>query len=152
MDYSTPRTPEYLKINPRGQVPSLTYGGQAIIESAVIAQFLADSVEATHLTPRTGNVQAAFMRARLATFIDTYFSMANKYYYRAIEAKTEEDADEVGKRYVEAVVKDVEPLLQDADPFFGGSNKLTMAEVIGSIPLSLEAACFLCQTRKLTAR
>lgn len=70
------------------------------------------------------------MRERIAFFVETYFSKANVYYYRAIEAKTDQDAEELGKRYVDAVVKEVEPLLQDAKPFFGGSDKLTMAEVI----------------------
>lgn len=130
IDYSKPRQPEYLKINPRGQVPTLTYGDHIIFESAFIAQFLADSVTSTHLTPRTGEAQEALIRHRIAFFVETYFSKANVYYYRAIEAKTDEDAEELGKRYVDAVIKEVEPLLQDAKPFFGGSDKLTMAEVI----------------------
>ncbi|KGO38459.1 Glutathione S-transferase/chloride channel, C-terminal [Penicillium expansum] len=130
IDYSKPRQPEYLKINPRGQVPTLTYGDHIIFESAFIAQFLADSVTSTHLTPRTGEAQEALIRHRIAFFVETYFSKANVYYYRAIEAKTDEDAEELGKRYVDAVIKEVEPLLQDAKPFFGGSDKLTMAEVL----------------------
>ncbi|KAH8698510.1 thioredoxin-like protein [Talaromyces proteolyticus] len=130
IDYSKPRTPEYLKINPRGMVPTMTYGDHIVFESAIIAQFLADSVASTHLIPRTGEVPGALMRQRIAYFVETYFSKANVYYYRAIEAKTDEDAEELGKRYVDAVVKEVEPLLQDADPFFGGSDKLTMAEVL----------------------
>ncbi|KAH8901722.1 thioredoxin-like protein [Thozetella sp. PMI_491] len=130
IDYSKPRTPEYLKINPRGQVPTLIYDGHVIRESAIIAQFLADSVEITHLIPRTGDAQGALMRQRIASFVETYFSKANTYYYAAIEAKTDGDAGDLGKRYVNAVVREVEPLLQDASPFFGGSDKLTMAEVL----------------------
>lgn len=129
IDYSKPRTPEYLKINPSGRVPTLVYNGHIIIESSIIAQFLADSVASTHLTPRTGEAQGALVREKIAFFVETYFSKANIYYYRAIEAKTDEDAEELGKRYVDAVVTDVEPLLRDAKPFFNGSDKLTMAEV-----------------------
>ena len=69
------------------------------------------------------------MRERMAFFVETYFSKANIYYYRAIESKTDEVADELGKAYVHAVMNEVEPHLDDVGPFFGGSDKLTMAEV-----------------------
>ncbi|KAJ5137195.1 hypothetical protein N7526_003428 [Penicillium atrosanguineum] len=62
IDYSKPTSLEYLKVNPRGQVPTLTYGDHVIFESAIITQFLADSVVSTHLTPRTGEVKGALMR------------------------------------------------------------------------------------------
>jgi hypothetical protein len=107
----------------------MIYNGHVIIESAIIAQLLADSVSSTHLIPRTGEVQGALVRAKIAFFVETYFSGANIYYYRAIEAKTDEEAEDLGKRYSDAVVTDVEPLLRDAKPFFNGSSKLTMAEV-----------------------
>ena len=100
-----------------------------MVESSIIAQFLADSVPTTHLTPRTGDAQGALVREKMAVFVETYFSRANIYYYRAIEAMTNEAADELGKRYVDAIADEVEPLLHDAKPFFGGSEKLTMAEV-----------------------
>ncbi|KIG15236.1 Glutathione S-transferase family protein [Enhygromyxa salina] len=38
--------PEYLAINPRGLVPTLVVGGRAVIESAVICEFLEDYVDA----------------------------------------------------------------------------------------------------------
>lgn len=131
VDYSKPRTPEYLAINPSGKVPAMTYNGNVILESAIIAQFLADSVASSHLIPQTGEAERALVRAKIAFFVETYFSKANVYYYRAIEAKTDEDADTLGKHYFDAVVKDVEPLLRDAKPFFNGSDQLTMAEVSG---------------------
>jgi glutathione S-transferase len=129
IDYSKPRTPAYLKLNPDGTVPTLAYGEQIIFESAIIAQFLADSVISTHLTPRTGEIQGALMRKRIAFFVGTYFSKANIYYYPAIEAKVDEEAEVLGKRFADAVIKEIEPLLLDANPFFGGSDMLTMAEV-----------------------
>ncbi|KAI5455894.1 thioredoxin-like protein [Mariannaea sp. PMI_226] len=42
VDLEVPRTPEYLKINPLGQVPTFIYNGEMIQESAIIAQFLAE--------------------------------------------------------------------------------------------------------------
>ncbi|KAJ5612825.1 thioredoxin-like protein [Penicillium lagena] len=130
IDYSKARTPEYLKINPSGKVPTMIYNDNIIFESAIIAQFLVDSVPSTHLIPRTGEPEGALMRGRIALFVETYSSKANLYYYRMIEAKTDEDAEELGQRYVDAVVTEIEPLLQDAKPFFGGSDRLTMAEIL----------------------
>ncbi|CAK7231653.1 hypothetical protein SBRCBS47491_008003 [Sporothrix bragantina] len=129
IDYSVPRTREYLQINPRGQVPTLVYGTQIIRESAIVAQFLADSVPSTHLTPRTGEPEDAVMRAQMAYFVETYFARVNKYYYPAIAAQTEVEADALGVQFNDAVCAEMEPLLQDAGPFFGGSKQLTMAEV-----------------------
>ncbi|KAL2865225.1 glutathione S-transferase family protein [Aspergillus lucknowensis] len=130
IDYTKPRTPEYLRINPSGKVPALTYGDAVILESALIAQFLADSAASTNLTPHTGDPQRALARQRIAFFVETYFAKANVHYYPAIEARTDGEAEELGRRYAEAVVKEIEPLLQDAGPFFGGAGKLTMAEVL----------------------
>ncbi|CAK7216094.1 hypothetical protein SEUCBS140593_002754 [Sporothrix eucalyptigena] len=130
IDYSVPRTHEYLQINPRGQVPTLVYGTHIIRESAIVAQFLADSVPSTHLTPRTGEAKYAVMRAQMAYFVETYFTRVNKYYYPAIAAQTDDEADALGVQFNDAVCTEMEPLLQDAGPFFGGSKQLTMAEVL----------------------
>lgn len=53
----------------------------------------------------------------------------NSSFYPILRAQGEEKEVEVGK-YVDAVVKELEPLLQDANPYFGGSSKLTLAEVL----------------------
>lgn len=58
IDLSVPRTAEYLAINPRGLVPSLSYNGQIITESAVVCQFLADAYP-SHLVPTAGTPDAA---------------------------------------------------------------------------------------------
>jgi hypothetical protein len=50
---------------------------------------------------------------------------------RAISAPEEEARTAAAAQFVDAVVKEVEPLLADAAPFFGGSSKLTLAEVRG---------------------
>jgi glutathione S-transferase len=39
--------------------------------------------------------------------------------------------EELGEQTVKVVEREIEPLLQDANPFFGGTEKLTMAEVRG---------------------
>lgn len=44
-------------------------------------------------------------------------------------AKTDAEAEEAAAEYVKQLVKEVEPLLADAAPYFGGSKNLTLAEV-----------------------
>lgn len=69
IDLSKPREPEYLKVNPRGLVPSLSYNGEIITESAVVAQFLADTYP-SHLLPASSDPNGALTRARIAFFVD----------------------------------------------------------------------------------
>lgn len=127
IDLSTPRTPEYLKVNPRGLVPSLSYNGEILTESAVVAQFLADTYP-SHLLPASTDPNGALIRARIAFFVDAWFTKVNSFWFKALFAKTAEDANESAEELVKGIVKEIEPLLKDAGPFFGGSNKLTFAE------------------------
>ncbi|CAM1507599.1 Fc.00g072400.m01.CDS01 [Cosmosporella sp. VM-42] len=137
IDLSVPRTEEYLKVNPRGLVPSISYDGEIITESGIVAQFLADA-HPSHLLPISNADGGALKRARINFFVDTYFSKANSYYFKAFGSKSEEEVEAAGTAFVEAIVKEVEPLLADAAPFYGGSDKLTLAEVqTGSFLLRL---------------
>lgn len=128
IDLTTPRTTEYLKVNPRGLVPSLSYDGQIITESAVVAQFLADKYP-SHLVPASSDPNGPLTRARINFFVDAWFTKVNSFWFKALFAKTDGDANEAAAELVKAVIKEIEPLLKDAGPFFGGSSKLTLAEV-----------------------
>ncbi|CZR62191.1 related to glutathione transferase omega 1 [Phialocephala subalpina] len=128
IDLSTPRTAEYLKINPRGLVPSLSYNGTIITESGIVAQFLADA-HPSHLEKTSSEEGGALQRARVNFFVDAYFSKVNSNFYPILKAEGAEK-EEHTQKYVDAVVKELEPLLQDAAPYFGGSSKLTLAEVL----------------------
>ncbi|KAF1734733.1 Glutathione S-transferase [Beauveria bassiana] len=161
IDLSVPRTAEYLAINPRGLVPSLSYNGEIITESAVVSQFLADA-HPSHLVPTAGTPDAALQvrqtfhvaipqtiiltddnmlqRARIGFFVDTYFTKANSLSTKVAFAKTDAEAEEAAAEFVKQVAKEVEPLLADAAPYFGGSKTLTLAEVLtGSFLLRLFA-------------
>jgi hypothetical protein len=50
-------------------------------------------------------------------------------YWAGIRAATEEEKAEAADKIVAAVLKEVEPLLKNAAPFFGGSSTITLAEV-----------------------
>ncbi|KAK3629724.1 hypothetical protein LTR56_017116 [Elasticomyces elasticus] len=129
IDLWTPRSPEYLSINPRGQVPTLIYNGQTITESAIVATFLADAYPGK-LWPASTDPEGPLVRSKINYFVDAYFSKAQGHWGRVLAAKSDQDEQAAVNAYVEAVSKEVEPLLADAKPFFGGSNTLTLAEVL----------------------
>ncbi|KAI0880524.1 glutathione S-transferase domain-containing protein [Annulohypoxylon maeteangense] len=129
IDLSTPRTPEYLKINPRGLVPSLEYNGEILTESAIISNFLANEFP-SHLIPLSNAPGGALFRAKVDFFVDTFISKVTSNFFKALHAKTDEEVEGFVKEYVDAVVKEIEPLLGNAAPFFNGSDKLTQAEVL----------------------
>ncbi|KAJ3494872.1 hypothetical protein NLG97_g3799 [Lecanicillium saksenae] len=139
IDLSVPRTAEYLAINPRGLVPSLSYNGQIITESAVVSQFLADA-HPSHLVPQSGTPEGALQRARIAFFVDTFIGKAQSQNFKASIAKTPAEAEAAAAEFVKQIVTEVEPLLADAAPYFGGSKTLTLAEALtGSFLLRLFA-------------
>ncbi|KAI5861531.1 glutathione S-transferase domain-containing protein [Durotheca rogersii] len=129
IDLTTPRTAEYLKVNPRGLVPSIDIDGEIITESAVVAGYLADAFP-SHLLPVSNAPGGALTRARIAFFVDTFFTKVNGTFFKIVFAKTDDEAAALVKEYVDAIVKEVEPLLGNAAPFFNGSDKLTLAEAL----------------------
>ena len=128
IDLSVPRTPEYLKINPRGVLPSLEYNGEIITDSAIVVQFLADA-HPSHLLLASNSDGAALHRARINFFVDAYCTKAVPVYFKALSAKTPDEAEAFATDFVDVVAKEVENLLANAAPYFGGSNTLTLAEV-----------------------
>ncbi|ESZ99095.1 hypothetical protein SBOR_0505 [Sclerotinia borealis F-4128] len=139
IDLSIPRTPEYLAINPRGLVPALSYNGEILTESGVISQFLVDA-HPSHLEKTSREEGGALQRAKYSFFIETYFSKVASHVVKAGIGKTSEEREQAATNAIDAIVKEIEPLLQNAAPFFGGSERLTFVEVqIGSFILRLLA-------------
>lgn len=128
IDLSTPRTAEYLAINPRGLVPTISYNGAIIPESGIVSQFLADA-HPSHLLKTSTEEGGALQRARIAFFVDTYFSKVNPGFYGILKATEGEQKEIEGNKFIDAIVKEMEPQLQNAGPFYGGASKLTLAEV-----------------------
>ncbi|ETI19376.1 hypothetical protein G647_09208 [Cladophialophora carrionii CBS 160.54] len=132
IDLDRPRDPWYLKVNPRGLVPSVSYNGEIITESAVVAQFLADAHPSPLLPPSNGAANALY-RARVNFFADAFISKALPHIFAGQRAQSEAEKDEAADALVAAVAKELEPLFTwdaDAGPFFGGSQRLTLAEAL----------------------
>lgn len=70
----------------------------------------------------------ALQRAKIAFFVDTWFTKIHSSYFPVLRTKGAEK-EEAAAKVVDAITKEIEPLLKDASPFFGGSEKLTFAEV-----------------------
>ncbi|GIJ83084.1 hypothetical protein Asppvi_001602 [Aspergillus pseudoviridinutans] len=140
IDLNTPREPWYLEINPRGLVPAISYNGTIITESAIVAQFLADA-HPSHLVLPSNSVEGALQRARIAFFVDTFFSKVQPQLLASHRATSDKDRAAAGEALVAAIEKEIEPILASqtgSGPFFGGSEKLTLAEVLtGSFLLRL---------------
>ncbi|KAJ4371489.1 hypothetical protein N0V83_004707 [Neocucurbitaria cava] len=131
IDLDKPREPWYLEINPRGLVPTINFNGEIITESGIVSTFLADAYP-SHLLPASGSPEAALTRARINFFVDTWFSKVGSHWFRLAFLKQDatEEKEKLGKEFVDLVTKEVEPLLKDAKPFFGGSGKVTLAEAL----------------------
>lgn len=123
-----PRPAEFLKINPRALVPVLVFNDEIVIESAVVCQFLCD-IYPSHLLPPPTTAEGALRRAKVSYFTDAYWSKFHTVLFRLFEAESKADTEAIVEDAVDGIVKEVEPLLADASPFFGGSDKLTLAEV-----------------------
>lgn len=109
-------------------VPALSYDGHVLTESALIVQFLLDAYP-SHLLPASDTVQGALQRFHISFFVDVYFEKGHSVFDGAVFARTKEERDSKAEEFVEAVVRYIEPLLKDANPFFGGCQRLTLAEV-----------------------
>ena len=102
---------------------------EIIYESGIVSQFLCDSFP-SHLLPATReDPTAPLRRARINFFTDTWNTKLSSFQMGVMKASSEEK-EEKCQQWLAAVEKEIEPLLADAGPFFGGSKELTFAEVI----------------------
>jgi len=128
INLDVPREASYLKINPRGLVPTIIYNGETIPESGIVSQFLADA-HPSKLQKTSSEPGGALQRARVNFFVDAFISKVNPLFFASLKATDEKEKAEAGVKFVDVVVKELEPLLGNASPFFGGSDNLTLAEV-----------------------
>ena len=116
-------------------MPSIKYSNgvvenQIITESAIVAQFLADSRPSHLLPPSLKDPFSPLFRARVSFFTDTWNTKVQPNMYPLFKAEGGEQ-EKIAQSTLQAIEKEIEPLLKDASPFFGGSKDMTMAEVRG---------------------
>jgi glutathione S-transferase len=93
------------------------------------------------LLPASNAPGGALKRAQIGFFVDTLFSKTQGHLFKLGSVNSEAEFEKLSGDYVAAVAKEVEPLLKDAGPFFGGSKKLTFAEVYMR-SLLLTSSCY----------
>jgi glutathione S-transferase len=103
-------------------------GEHILIESAIIVQFLADIVPG-RLTPVSSTPIGAIYRARLNYFIDTWNVKVGSFMFTMFRSRNTQEREALSKEWVSTMKKEIEPLLDGAKPYFGGNNKMTLAEV-----------------------
>lgn len=136
IDLDTPRPQWYLDLNPRGLVPTIKYSVPdalnevTITESAVVSQFLCDNFPSPLLPASHESPAAALRRARIAFFTDTWTTKVTPVQLAIMRLDSQQEQEAKAKELTAIIEKDIEPLLKDADPFFGGSRELTFAEVM----------------------
>jgi glutathione S-transferase len=122
---------------PALRIASPKLGGEHIlIESGIIAQFLADVVPGP-LAPVSNTPLGAIVRARLNYFIDTWNTKIGSFMFNMFRAATPDAKEGLSREWVAAVKKEIEPLLNDAKPYFGGSPRMTLAEVCAARNMNL---------------
>jgi glutathione S-transferase len=103
------------------------YNDQVLTESGLVVQFLLDS-HPKHLLKASSEPDGALQRYRIGFFLDAYFGNAHPFFDKAVYS-TGQDETAAANKYIETVVREIEPLLVDAAPYFGGSKQFTLAEV-----------------------
>lgn len=75
------RSPEYLKLNPNGQIPVLVDGDLVIYETTAICLHLADTHDASGLLPPCGSAERAHAYKWLAWMTNTLQARLLHYFY-----------------------------------------------------------------------
>lgn len=61
-------------------------------------------------------------------FVDTFANKVNSFTYKLVQADGDEK-EELAEKMVTAIGNEIEPLLSNKGPFFGGSETMTLADV-----------------------
>ncbi len=86
------RSPEYLKLNPNGQIPVLVDGDLVLYEAAAICLYLADKHPQAHLAPPLGTPERAHLYKWLMWNSNTLQPMLMHYFYAERMVEGDESA------------------------------------------------------------
>lgn len=83
----------------------------------------------SHLVPSPSDPDAALKRARIDLFVDAFITKFQTPLFKLFTATGADEIKAVVDGAVASLVREVEPRLGNAAPFFGGQEKLGLAEV-----------------------
>lgn len=100
-----------------------------MIESGIIVQFLAD-IRPSHLLPKSlESPTAPLFRAKVNFFVDTFNTKIASFQMSTMKLDSLAEKETKCKEWAQAIEKEIEPLLANANPYLEHSSKLTLAEV-----------------------
>ena len=120
------RQPDFLKINPRGQVPAIRLpDGLVMTEAAAICLFLAEQHGRTDLVPATDDPQRAPFLEALVYLTNTIQTMYRRYYYPERHSTDPGDVPRISEKAVADLLdcwRSVDSRLAAAGPFHLGER------------------------------
>ncbi|KAK5071628.1 hypothetical protein LTR64_004593 [Lithohypha guttulata] len=145
IDLERPRDEWYLRINPRGLVPTLQHTHpvfsssepETVIESALVVHYLIDAFPylSGHIYPVAKDPKSAYHRYTLNLLLDTWMNKVNSSLMRAQVMAGTDEVPTAADDPFEAIKTHIEPQLAKVTghgkgPFFGGAERLTLFEIL----------------------
>lgn len=97
------RAPEYLALNPAGQIPTMVYDGFVLTESAAMVQYLAEKHDPSLFGPATPESHAELLRWELFVLLNidrNFVTLCYKKWGRPASAENEAAARQALERYL----------------------------------------------------
>src|SRR5918999_3517856 len=118
------RTPEYLALNPNGQVPVLVVDGKPLTQIVAICDFIDRRFREARLLPEEAWARSQAL-SQLAWMNSTPHTTATRFFFPERYAESEDARAEVKKRAVEeyrGYLERVQAMLGSASPYWFGSR------------------------------
>jgi glutathione S-transferase len=125
------RSPEYLRLNPSGVVPTLLIDGQPVSEAAALVMHLADAHPAAGFAPPVGTLDRARYQQWMFHLANTLQPAFRLWFYPAEAAGdgAVEAAKAAARQRIEAVFERIDRHLAEAGPFLLG-ERLSAADFL----------------------
>ena len=130
-DKDAQKSPEYLKLNPNGRIPTLVDGDFVLFETAAICLHLADRHPEASLAPEVGSAERAQFYKWLVYLTNTVQAEMIVYFYPERWAETSTAAAEVKRRaeaHMDEMFDIIEASLATSGPYLLG-NRFTLADL-----------------------
>jgi glutathione S-transferase len=110
-----------------GKVPAMDFGGEIVIESNVISEFVADLFPQAHLRPEGHSADAALKAAKMRQFVEVWQSKVQGPIFAPFFGPGDKDA---ATKIINGLKNDVVPLLKENGGPYVLGKEFSMAEVL----------------------
>ena len=119
------KSPEYLKLNPHGRIPTLVDGDLVLYETAAICLHLCDRHPEARLAPELGTPERAHLYKWLVYLTNTVQAEMIEYFYPERWASSEAGAKDVkrhAEQHLNAMFDTIEQSLGEKGPYLLGNR------------------------------